>query len=228
MLYKITPKTDLIFYAEGNDPAEALAKCALMTDLDITRHFKAEAYTPDKTAPWKITKVAYGDHGFDTVEFGELNFGAESVIVTDPCYNSDVQCREIVPMLPGAYICVAHFSDDGDWGIRVAKIGIYRSTQVLEEMMEGMYFRIGSIGVDAGLAGFFEKKPDFTDEQWHDFCNDIRSGDAWIIDGELVRGFFSSSGFGDGSYSVMAHACPGKQCCDGLEIVFIDGEDDDE
>ena len=57
---------------------------------------------------------------------------------------------------------------------------------------------IGSIGVDAGLAGFFHDKPDYTDEQWSVFCSTIACGEAWVKE----EGFFSSSGIGDGEYDV--------------------------
>ena len=73
---------------------------------------------------------------------------------------------------------------------------------------------IGSIGVDAGLAGFFMNKPDYTDEQWTEFCESIRDGDAWIKD----EGFFSSSGNGDGCYGVYAYKQNGE--ITALEIRF--------
>ena len=73
---------------------------------------------------------------------------------------------------------------------------------------------IGSIGVDAGLAGFFMNKPDYTDEQWTEFCESIREGDAWIKD----EGFFSSSGNGDGCYGVYAYKQNGE--ITALEIRF--------
>lgn len=53
--------------------------------------------------------------------------------------------------------------------------------------------KIGSIGVDAGLAGFFHNKPDYSDEAWSKFCDRIRHGDAWLTE----DGFYSSSGYGD-------------------------------
>ena len=75
--------------------------------------------------------------------------------------------------------------------------------------------QIGSIGVDAGLAGFFNNKPDYNDAQWHAFCEQILNGNAWITE----DGFFTSSGYGDGSYPVKAFKLNGKIIA--LEIQFI-------
>ena len=73
---------------------------------------------------------------------------------------------------------------------------------------------IGNIGVDAGLAGFFHDKPDFTDAQWTAFCDQIKTGDTWLTD----LGFFSVSGYGDGAYKVFA-AKTGNEVT-ALEIRF--------
>ena len=90
---------------------------------------------------------------------------------------------------------------------------------------------IGSIGVDAGLAGFFENKKDYNDEEWEDFCNflDQSTAQAWEID----NGFFAESGYGDGCYDVYAYVLSDGTAV-GLKIVFIDDNeindeiDDDE
>lgn len=74
---------------------------------------------------------------------------------------------------------------------------------------------IGSIGVDAGLAGFFHSKPDYDYEAWNAFCDRIRHGDAWITE----DGFYSSSGYGDGGYGVYAQEQNGEIVA--LEIRFI-------
>jgi len=74
---------------------------------------------------------------------------------------------------------------------------------------------IGSIGVDAGLAGFFHNKPDYDDAAWKGFCDRIRNGDAWMTE----DGFYSSSGYGDGCYKVYAAEQNGEVV--GLEIRFV-------
>lgn len=152
--------------------------------------------------------------------------------VTDPCYNKDVWCRTTVKnMKPGIYECHAALSDEDDWGIRVAE------TRILHENFRPdgrtVWERVGDIGVDAGLAGFFDNKPDFTDEQWHDFCNGMNKGgcyetaakDAYLGKFDGRDGFWTHSGYGDGCYDLFAAEKDGKIV--GLWLIFIDDEDDD-
>lgn len=76
---------------------------------------------------------------------------------------------------------------------------------------------IGDIGVDAGLAGFFSDKPDFTDKQWAEICE-------WMFKKDKVAyfkkdlGFWTSSGYGDGCYDVYAIEEEGKTIA--LKICF--------
>ena len=127
------------------------------------------------------------------------------VDITDPCYNKDVWCRMQAEVVPGEYTCTIWTGkekiNNGEetYTIKtVGIIGIYLGGVVpVQEKME----EIGSIGVDAGLAGFFMNKPDYTHEQWIELCNSTYGGDAWI----RPEGFFSVSGHGDGGYPVYAY-----------------------
>ena len=115
----------------------------------------------------------------------------DKIDITDPCYNKNVWCRiNDFPISAGTYECYIH-EKDTSWGRRVARIGICKEKA-------DRYEQKGSIGVDAGLAGFFINKPDYDDDQWDDFV--YREGKAWIIN----DGFYSSSGYGDGCYEVYA------------------------
>ena len=142
-----------------------------------------------------------------------------TVDITDPCYNKDVWCRMTAEVKPGEYdCCIYRHTDKGVYNrreyndVRVKKIGIY-----LDGIMPNVKLmkRIGEIGVDAGLAGFFMNKPDYNDEEWGDFCDSIEKGDAWIKD----EGFFSFSGYGDGCYPVYAYKIDNEIVA--LEIRFI-------
>lgn len=128
---------------------------------------------------------------------GTKRFGGV-IDITDPCYDKDVWCRmNNVEIVSGKYDCIIWEKDEGEWGMRVAIIGIYLNGVVpLQKTME----YIGEICVDAGLAGFFENKPDYSDEEWQDFCDAIGYDNAHIY----PEGFCSSSGFGDGEYEVFA------------------------
>lgn len=123
------------------------------------------------------------------------------VIITDPCYNKDVfrgqmttECR------PGVYWAYVNFGADD----RVTSIIIKHHNS-----HKAQFNRIGFIGVDAGLAGFFNNKPDYSDSEWKEMCNNYwckrdENGDVkdyWCLD----YGVVSSSGYGDGEYEVLAN-----------------------
>ncbi len=232
MKFRIVPRKTFAqcgSFVEGDSPEDAMANFAANMDSDMNCYFEAVPCISEKKEPWEIVKTASGSDGNPAEEFSSLHLTTGNVIVTDPCYNHDVWCRiNSVPVVPGDYTCAVYFSDKGEWGIRVAKIGIYRDSNVREEMMDEENCElIGNIGVDAGLAGIFQEKPDFDDDQWAKFCNDIRTGDAWLVDGKIMRGFFSSSGYGDGAYDVVGHRCHGG-AFDGLEIIFLDDEEEED
>ena len=154
---------------------------------------------------------------------GKRVFGSK-VDITDPCYDRDVWCRmNDVEIVPGEYECYVEMASNDEtagWGERVATIGI-RLPNVAED---AWYDYLGEIGVDAGMAGFFEKKPDYTDDEWRDFCEELdrRTNNAYLLD----VGFFSNSGYGDGGYGVY-----GVKTADGivaLKIEFIPPEDEEE
>lgn len=127
---------------------------------------------------------------------GDLELG-EKVDITDPCYGKDVFCRMTIACKPGLYKGYAETYDEGKWGKRVASISIfYDKIQEVGEME-----CIGRIGVDSGLAGFFNNKPDFSDDEWSEFCDKLKDGYAWCF----CNGIFSSSGFGDGIYDVYTN-----------------------
>lgn len=60
---------------------------------------------------------------------------------------------------------------------------------------------IGTIGVDAGMAGFFPDKPDFNEAEWSALCEMTYESKkpAYFKKG---LGFWASSGYGDGVYAV--------------------------
>ena len=153
-------------------------------------------------------------------KIGVMDFRG-SVDITDPCYDKDVWCRmNNVKISEGEYDCyVWRHTDKGKYEdgtpysyLLVGAIGIYRNGDIPRQKdME----EIGSIGVDAGLAGFFHNKPDYSDEEWGRFCDRVRNGDAWLIE----DGFYSSSGYGDGCYGVYAYKQDGA--ITALELRFL-------
>lgn len=95
--------------------------------------------------------------------------------------------------------CYINISDEGIFGERVCSIIIvHNDTEIEDKNISG---NIGYIGVDAGLAGFFNDKKDFDDEEWSHFCSKIdNSSNGW----NMYDGVFCLSGYGDGSYPVYA------------------------
>lgn len=156
---------------------------------------------------------------------GTKKFGPK-IDITDPCYDKNTWCRKNnVEIKQGEYTCAVWMATepltwDGETydNTLVAVIGIYLNGEIpAENDME----KIGTIGVDAGLAGFFENKPDYTDDKWDNICQTAREGKAWIIE----EGFFSQSGYGDGTYSVFAHKNENIDAYTAVEIRFFDTDD---
>ena len=142
---------------------------------------------------------------------GTKKFGPE-IDITDPCYDRDVWCRlNNVKIKEGEYRCVV-WKERTDYDYEIAKIGIYYGDIPHAEKLE----EIGEIGVDAGLAGFFNDKPDYNDEEWMKLCSAIEDEDYLINE----EGFFSSSGYGDGCYPVYAEKDTNGEII-SLEIVFM-------
>ena len=130
-------------------------------------------------------------------KIGTRLFG-DTIEITDPCYREDVWCRmNDVKIKPGEYTCYITI-DEHDI---VHSIAI----ELSNEKNKSKWECIGSIGVDAGLAGFFENKPDFNDDEWDVFCRNLSKEEREGINGHFVdSGFFSNSGYGDGQYKVFA------------------------
>lgn len=142
---------------------------------------------------------------------GTIKLG-NKVDITDPCYDKDVLCRMTVDCEPGEYTGYVDIVDEEEWGKRVNAISIFKNDE--NRGFEDME-RIGTIGVDAGMAGFFNNKPDFDDKEWSDFCNKTYDGEAW----NFCNGIFSQSGYGDGEYEVFAN-----EERNAFTIVFIEDE----
>ena len=148
---------------------------------------------------------------------GTLKFGP-NIKVTDPCYDdSNDCCYENLTIKPGEYICAYNTADR----FGVSMCGIYNAEifknlediENLHNQINDGFDCIGTICVDAGLAGFFENKPDFTNDEWSHLCNLTFSNEtdsdfkvidncAYIKNGNDYKGFFTSSGEGDGDYHV--------------------------
>ena len=144
------------------------------------------------------------------------------VSITDPCYNDNVWCRiNGIKIITGDYLCVAwrgrcYYTDENEKRRSYSKTfacGIYLNGVIPDrnEMEE-----IGDISVDAGIAGFFQDKPNFSDKEWGSFCYAIDAA-GWNLVSKW--GFCTESGYGDGCYPVYAHKNADGDI-DALEIRF--------
>lgn len=121
--------------------------------------------------------------------------------ITDPCYDDGDFGTMHVDLPAGeyrmaVYKCVEPKEDAGRTMI-IELQKKHRSFKLESKKWEC----IGSIGVDAGMAGFFWNKPDFSDDEWRKFCDDFDFKKGHKDDD---YGFYSSSGYGDGMYDVYA------------------------
>lgn len=161
---------------------------------------------------------------------GNLDLSHGRVDVTDPCYDRDVWCRFSTDVLPGMYKCYAAKNDIG----RVSKIRIVHEDFDDKELAWSTE-PYEDIGVDAGLAGFFNNKPDYGDDEWMHFCAELGEADGhhrghfWSGKKNVYIAdncFFTQSGWGDGSYPVYVAETDGMWNYDGgehtaLEIDFL-------
>ena len=143
---------------------------------------------------------------------GTLKLG-DTVDITDPCYDKGTWCRMTKSCKPGTYTGYGILHEDGCvrelYITKKDRCPNYRNMR-----------HIGVIGVDAGLAGFFNNKPDYNNEEWQKFCDSINHNEEFHI---VSYGIFSHSGWGDGCYDVYV-----GEDNDEFGIIFISDEDCDE
>lgn len=149
----------------------------------------------------------------------------DRVTVTDPCYDKSSGLELCLPV--GEYDCYYDMQDEGEWGQRIAKCLIIRKGCRFYDLDDVCHHYAGSVGVDAGLCGFFVNKPDYDDKAWEDFCNFLEKEDKerGINAYHTDEGFFTSSGYGDGEYDVSILDVNGEV---GAMITFIEDESDED
>ena len=168
---------------------------------------------------------------------GILNVSNGKLDITDPCYNKDVWCRKTIDVTSGKYKC-SFFRDDDTKRIAVSMIEL-ENKDYDEDNVNWVF--IGEIGVDSGLAGYFIDKPDFTSEDkkndlWSEFIDELEKEDRKNKDSleystylnVKTDGFFTSTGWGDGGYSVYAIYENKKIVALKTVFMFEDNDEDDD
>lgn len=143
---------------------------------------------------------------------GQIELADGLVDVTDPGYDKDAWCRTTdTPVLAGKYNCYAFTCVKGDkYDIGRCFIArIVHKDYDTKEIPHRSWKKLCSIGVDAGMAGFFSHKPDFDDEAWNKVWVKTYENNYAVMH-DFCEGFFTSSGYGDGSYDVYAYYRKGK------------------
>lgn len=166
------------------------------------------------------------------------------IVASDPCYEIPTWCQGVIDNVKnGTWVAEVEKTDGSDgWGVRVASLMVYNKNYGrVGAFMEALNF---DGGVDSGQFGFFDfdfyrNDDKATDLIKQDFGEnyDRESGDAWYRAicnitlaeeswGVLTNGAVSSSGIGDGSYTVYGEK-DGDGFYVGFKVVYMD-EDEDE
>lgn len=137
---------------------------------------------------------------------GIISFPTGVISITDPGYDDDCWGRKDgVKIKPGEYHCSIYTQNNGK---TVHIIQIRKKNAISVPQDNADWNQIGIIGVDAGLAGFFENKPNYDDAEWEKVCNQFLNNGTNCWKAEKTNSFlkcncfFSSSGIGDGMYPV--------------------------
>lgn len=175
----------------------------------------------------------------------EFNLGPE-VVVSDPCYTIPTWCQAIVSnVLPGTYIPEVGYSDEGDWGMRVANLSATHKDFFDKPGLIEWSEHPAVIGVDSGQCGIFDKtyyrddkhsESYGIDRMWEEDWNE-KDGDDWYQRmctltsseeqcGSSPDGIVSSSGYGDGSYTLLVGKIEDQVVA--FHIVYIGSEEDDD
>ena len=110
---------------------------------------------------------------------GTKSYGNKPVTATDPCYDEGTWCTEVIDIEPGEYTCVAWIPVDEI--VSIARCGIYRDG-IISPIAHREH--VGTIGVDGGLAGFYQGKPNYRDAEWKEFCDKLKKNErSYFLNG---------------------------------------------
>lgn len=187
-------------------------------------------------------KGSYVMNIIETIQLGTFENISGSLVISDPCYTTDVWCMGTLHDVKcGLWCAQVVKSDEGDWGIRNAVLlachADLSSDQAEKlEMVESTIV----VGVDSGQAGIFDEAhyrddsvfgsrasqfiPDAEEkgEAWYGHCCDATLSE--IRAGILPFGVVASSGYGDGSY-VCSYGVDAQGEIVKVSIQFIWDED---
>ena len=145
----------------------------------------------------------------------------DCLYVTDPCY-SDPECV-IKNVQPGIWNAKTYMQKEGVWGTRVAKLTLHYISPETLDLSQFKKHKVGKTCVDSGQAGFFTSLEGFDEGRYDKICEMTLSDDqAGILEDSCI----SSTGFGDGMYSI--YCCYHQEKVIYAEIVYISDRLDNE
>lgn len=163
----------------------------------------------------------------------ELVFDGGSVDITDPGSTHENPFSLTVNVARGSYGCYVYMDEDGNvWVCQIASSEPTHRQFLLENIHnEELWENIGVVGVDSGYAGFFDKKPELTEEQWVEMAKEMTEEEGVVFiddfsdenDPTPNDGFWATAAEGDDLYSVYALKCDGEIVA--VEIRFNEGND---
>jgi hypothetical protein len=169
---------------------------------------------------------------------GTFQTSSDVLRISDPCYDKSIWCTGTLKNCKiGEWSGFLVYSDEGDWGERVANnIAIFGdvSEDEAQNILTSSNWKNSniSVGVDSGQCGIFDdlKYPKGDTGNYdgkgsfYDKCCNLTLGEdcGGVV---LNSGVVSSSGFGDGSYDCLTSQTGGK--ITAVLLVFI-GDDEEE
>lgn len=165
---------------------------------------------------------------------GNISFADGIADITDPCYENDTWCAAFGKRIKAgeyaAYITVVDFpymakaeneAEAAQLKVRVGEKAKLSDKRIMSVKIahkdfinanKRWFIQTTNIGVDAGLCGFYNHKPDFTDDElWGRFCDSLKHfEDTYCVCDIKPYGITVSSGFGDGCYGLYAQKAKGE------------------
>lgn len=163
---------------------------------------------------------------------GTIDINDGLVDITDPCYNEDMWCAlfgyNIKPGKYNCYVNIGNFPSKVKYNADDIEVRIYGKvpnyTYTLQDrriidliiehidqtdspsptLLDGWELVSNQIGVDAGMCGFYNHKPNFYADDWSNFWQNLKDYPHLknITCDIKPYGITVSSGFGDGCYEV--------------------------
>ena len=131
------------------------------------------------------------------------------IVISDPCYDRDTWCMITdFPVKPGKYDVQVAYSDEGDFGVRIAALLLIHTES--KNIKSNEWSSVECVGVDSGQCGIFDDaiyphKKDHQDfEPFYDECCKLTLRDEQCGILNNGSGVVTSSGYGDGSYEFLA------------------------